>query len=106
MERRSFPFHLHEAPRDRALIVVPSPPLISHPQEDPPMRSGTAPGPVTGRNLIGGKWLPVDGSRFESHNPARLDEVLGAFPASSAEVAGRAVAAARAAFPGWRRTSR
>jgi aldehyde dehydrogenase (NAD+) len=70
------------------------------------MPSSTATGPVTGRNLIGGKWLPVDGSRFESHNPARLDEVLGAFPSSSPEVAGRAVAAARAAFPDWRRTSR
>jgi aldehyde dehydrogenase (NAD+) len=66
------------------------------------MRSGT----ITGRNLIGGQWLPVNGARFESHNPARLAEVLGAFPASTPEQAGRAVAAARAAYAGWRCTSR
>src|SRR5271165_5538104 len=70
------------------------------------MRSGSASGTLTGRNLIGGQWLPVNGARFESHNPARLDDVLGAFPASTPEQAAQAVAAARAAFPAWRRTSR
>jgi aldehyde dehydrogenase (NAD+) len=70
------------------------------------MRSGTAPAPLTGRNLIAGRWEPADGSRFASRNPARLNEALGEFPASSAEQAGRAVAAARAAYPAWRRTSR
>jgi aldehyde dehydrogenase (NAD+) len=70
------------------------------------MRSGTAPGPVSGRNYIGGQWLGVNGARFESRNPARFDEVVGAFPASTAEQAGKAVAAARAAYPAWRRTSR
>src|SRR5262245_18149606 len=61
---------------------------------------------VTGRHLIAGDWLPANGRRFESHNPARTDEVVGVFPRATAAEADRAVAAARAADPGWRRTSR
>ncbi|MCI0463564.1 MAG: aldehyde dehydrogenase family protein [Gemmataceae bacterium] len=61
---------------------------------------------VTGRHLIAGDWLPANGRRFESHNPARTDEVVGVFPRATAAEADRAVAAARAAYPGWRRTSR
>ena len=61
---------------------------------------------ITGRNLIAGRWQPANGARFESHSPARESEVLGVFPASGAEEARQAVAAARAAFPAWRRTSR
>jgi aldehyde dehydrogenase (NAD+) len=68
------------------------------------MPSGTA--PLTGRNLIAGRWEPANGSRFSSRNPARLSESLGDFPASTPEQAARAVAAARAAYPAWRRTSR
>jgi aldehyde dehydrogenase (NAD+) len=70
------------------------------------MCSGTAVGPIRGRNLIAGQWLPADGACFQSHNPAHIDEVVGAFPATTSDQAGRAVAAARAAFPAWRRTSR
>ena len=70
------------------------------------MSSATTAAPVTGRNLIAGNWKPPDGTHFESHNPARTDEVLGVFPASTPEEANRAVAAAREAFPAWRRTSR
>ncbi|HZY89730.1 MAG TPA: aldehyde dehydrogenase family protein [Gemmataceae bacterium] len=62
--------------------------------------------PVTGRNLIAGRWQPPDGHHFESHNPARSDEVIGRFPDSTPEEAGQAVAAARAAYPAWRRASR
>jgi aldehyde dehydrogenase (NAD+) len=62
--------------------------------------------PVTGRNLIAGQWLPATGARFESHNPARASEVIGVFPTGSAADADRAVAAARKAYPEWRRTSR
>jgi aldehyde dehydrogenase (NAD+) len=62
--------------------------------------------PITGRHLIAGQWLPTDGRRFESHNPARLDEVVGVFPSATPEQAGQAVAVAREAFPAWRRTSR
>lgn len=61
---------------------------------------------VAGRHLIGGQWQEAKGPRFESLNPARSDEVIGVFPAGSAQDANAAVAAARAAYPGWRRTSR
>jgi aldehyde dehydrogenase (NAD+) len=59
-----------------------------------------------GRNLIGGQWQPTKGGHFPSRNPARFDEVLGEFPKSTTDEAAKAVAAARAAFPAWRRTSR
>jgi aldehyde dehydrogenase (NAD+) len=55
---------------------------------------------------VAGSWQPANGAHFESHNPARTAEVIGAFPASTAAVADQAVAAARAAYPAWRRTSR
>src|SRR4051794_2264925 len=61
---------------------------------------------ITGRNLIAGRWLPVNGDSFESRSPARASEVVGVFPASGKASADEAVAAARAAYPGWRRTSR
>jgi aldehyde dehydrogenase (NAD+) len=61
---------------------------------------------VTGRNYIAGHWQSANGSHFESHSPARSDEVLGVFPASTPRQADEAVAAARAAFPAWRRASR
>jgi aldehyde dehydrogenase (NAD+) len=62
--------------------------------------------PVTGRHLIDGKWLPATGRTFASHNPARLDEVIGVFPQAGKEEASQAVTAARSAYPAWRRTSR
>jgi aldehyde dehydrogenase (NAD+) len=62
--------------------------------------------PVTGRNLMAGEWVALRGPRFPSHSPARTTEVIGEFPASTAADADAAVAAARKAFPEWRRTSR
>src|SRR5262245_34770025 len=62
--------------------------------------------PVTGRHLIAGKWLAPSGRTFNSHNPARLDEVIGVFPLAGADDAKQAVTAARNACPAWRRTSR
>ncbi|MBE1591768.1 aldehyde dehydrogenase family protein [Nonomuraea angiospora] len=55
-------------------------------------------------NLIGGRWVEGDGEEFADTNPARPSEVVarGRF-ASAAEVE-RAVAAARAAAPGWAAT--
>jgi aldehyde dehydrogenase (NAD+) len=61
---------------------------------------------VTGKNYIAGEWRPIRGRHLESHNPARWSEIIGQFPASSAEEANQAVDAARKAYPGWRRTSR
>jgi aldehyde dehydrogenase (NAD+) len=62
--------------------------------------------PVTGRHLIGGRWLAPAGEQFESHSPARQEEIVGVFPRARGEDAGQAVAAARNAFPAWRRQSR
>ncbi len=69
------------------------------------MRTSTTE-PITGHNLIAGQWLPADGARFESRSPARTSEIIGIFPSSTPADADRAVAAARRAFPDWRRTSR
>lgn len=60
---------------------------------------------LVGRHLIAGRWLPGDDT-FASRSPAHRGEVVGVFPADGAGRAGEAVAAARAAFPAWRRTSR
>jgi aldehyde dehydrogenase (NAD+) len=61
---------------------------------------------ITGRNLVAGRWRDASNGTFESHSPARLDEVIGKFPKASREEADEAVAAARAAYPGWRRAGR
>src|SRR5260370_24949391 len=64
------------------------------------------PATINGRNLIAGEWVAPRGPRFPSHSPARTTEIIGEFPASTAADADTAVAAARKAFPEWRRTSR
>ncbi|MFO0845082.1 MAG: aldehyde dehydrogenase family protein [Gemmataceae bacterium] len=61
---------------------------------------------IAGRNLIAGRWRDADGDRFESNSPADRGEVVGLFPSSGRATADEAVAAARAAYPAWRRTSR
>lgn len=61
--------------------------------------------PVRGRLAIAGEWVaPRDD--FPSTSPANLAEVVGTFPNATPEEVRAAVDAARAAFPGWRRTSR
>jgi aldehyde dehydrogenase (NAD+) len=70
------------------------------------MRTATTPSIVTGRHLIAGRWLTPEGRHFESRNPAHHEQVVGVFPEAGADEAGQAVAAARAAYPAWRRTSR
>jgi aldehyde dehydrogenase (NAD+) len=62
--------------------------------------------PIAGRHLLAGRWLASAAQAFASRNPARVDEVIGTFPVGDAKVAGDSVAAARAAYPEWRRTSR
>jgi aldehyde dehydrogenase (NAD+) len=66
----------------------------------------TSTAPLTGRNLIAGRWEAKANRSFESHNPARWQEIVGSFPRAGAAEADAAVAAARAAYPAWRRTSR
>ena len=52
---------------------------------------------------IDGAW--VDGAgRFENRSPINTDWLLGDFALASAEHVDQAVAAAKAAFPGWRDT--
>ncbi len=70
------------------------------------MTSTSAVRPLTGKHLVAGRWLPANGNQFESHNPAHWDEVIGVFPNAGAAEADLAVAAARDAYPAWRRTSR
>jgi aldehyde dehydrogenase (NAD+) len=70
------------------------------------MAVATPASPTTGNHLIGANRLRPSGAQFESRNPARLDEVVGVFPSATAQEAAAAVAAARHAFPEWRRTSR
>jgi aldehyde dehydrogenase (NAD+) len=60
---------------------------------------------VAGRLYVGGEWSPPRAD-LTSHNPARWAEAVGAFPQATASEVSAAVAAARAAFPAWRRTSR
>jgi aldehyde dehydrogenase (NAD+) len=62
--------------------------------------------PVAGRLLIGGEWKEPAGGRFESRSPSRQDEVVGVFPTATPAEADAAVAAARRAYPAWRRISR
>src|SRR5262245_8316420 len=61
---------------------------------------------VAGYHVIAGHRQAPTGPTFESRNPAHLDAVLGIFPRGATIDADQAVAAARAAYPAWRRTSR
>ncbi|MBS0211352.1 MAG: aldehyde dehydrogenase family protein [Planctomycetes bacterium] len=69
--------------------------------------ASTTQAPWIGRVLIGGHWQAGgNGSTFENRNPAQADEVLGVYPRCKGSEAAAAIEAARAALPGWRRTSR
>jgi aldehyde dehydrogenase (NAD+) len=62
---------------------------------------------MAGKNYIGGQWTAsATEETFESKNPSHKEEVVGVFPRSNQEDVARAVAAAREAFPAWRRLSR
>lgn len=57
-------------------------------------------------NYINGAFVaPRSGARFERRNPADTRDLIGRFPESDAADVGAAVAAARAALPGWRALS-
>lgn len=55
---------------------------------------------IEGRNLIDGQWVMGNGEAFASRDPALGDTVWQGKAASRADV-GRAVEAARRAFPAW-----
>ncbi|MGH9704365.1 MAG: aldehyde dehydrogenase family protein [Candidatus Acidiferrales bacterium] len=57
------------------------------------------------RNFINGNWTESNGRSVERRNPANLDEVVALIPLSTREEAREAIAAAKAAFLGWRNTT-
>ena len=69
------------------------------------MTQGTKTSQWIGRQFINGDWREA-AATLENRNPANFAEVLGLFPRGTAADAAAAVAAARKAFPAWRRTSR
>ncbi|HKA05627.1 MAG TPA: aldehyde dehydrogenase family protein, partial [Gemmataceae bacterium] len=68
------------------------------------MSAATA--PISGRHVIGGRALSDAAEAFESHDPSRWEQIVGTFPKGTPAEAKAAVAAARDAYPMWRRTSR
>ena len=59
----------------------------------------------TYHNYIDGKWVPSrSGEWRENRNPADTRDLVGRFPVSTTEDVDEAVAAAKAAFDGWRLT--
>lgn len=57
------------------------------------------------QNFINGEWKDAkSGQTFENRNPANWEEVIGTFPKSAEEDVNEAVAAAKAAWEGWRLT--
>lgn len=61
---------------------------------------------IAGKHFLAGRWTSNASDSFPSTNPAKLSESIGVFPRGTTADADAAVAAARAAFPTWRRTSR
>jgi aldehyde dehydrogenase (NAD+) len=60
---------------------------------------------TTFKNFIGGKWVaPKTGKTFPNRNPADQTDLIGEFPASDGRDVDAAVAAAKKAYDGWRRT--
>jgi aldehyde dehydrogenase (NAD+) len=60
--------------------------------------------PQTYNNFIGGRWVKSEsGETFASVNPANTKEVIGHFAASTPNDVKKAVDAAAAALPAWRR---
>ena len=53
-------------------------------------------------NFINGEWVSSRaGKTFEDRNPANSDELVGSFPASTADDVALAIQAAKDAFPKW-----
>ena len=54
------------------------------------------------QNLIGGEWIAAaSGKTFSTTNPADTRETVATYPHSAQADAQAAIAAAKAAFPGW-----
>ena len=58
------------------------------------------------RNYINGEWVAASsGEWLDDINPADTGDIVGRFPASTAQDAESAVRAAASSFPAWRKTS-
>ena len=56
----------------------------------------------TFKNLVNGEWLLASsGELFEDRNPADMQDVVGLFPKATVDDTRAAIAAAKAALPGW-----
>jgi aldehyde dehydrogenase (NAD+) len=65
----------------------------------------TAVFPNAHKNYINGEWVEALGKKgIENRNPANTDDLVGIFPASTAEDVNHAVEAAKGAFDKWRLT--
>jgi len=65
----------------------------------------TAVFPNAHKNYINGEWVEASGKKgIENRNPANTDDLVGIFPASTAEDVNHAVEAAKGAFDKWRLT--
>ena len=65
----------------------------------------TAVTPKVFKNYIDGEWIPArSGKAIEDRNPANSGELVGMFPASSADDVNQAIDAAKQAFKTWRLT--
>jgi len=65
----------------------------------------TAVTPKVFKNYIDGEWVPARGGKaIEDRNPANTGELVGMFPASSAEDVNQAIDAAKLAYKDWRLT--
>src|ERR1700735_3928532 len=68
-------------------------------------RMATAVAPKVFKNYINGEWVESrSGKAIENRNPANTNELVGMFPASSAEDADAAIDAAANASEKWRLT--
>jgi aldehyde dehydrogenase (NAD+) len=57
------------------------------------------------KNFINGQWVDSSSEKTTPNiNPANTDDIIGHAPQSTREEAQAAIAAAQAAFPGWRNT--
>jgi aldehyde dehydrogenase (NAD+) len=60
----------------------------------------------TYQNFMGGEWVAAkSGQTFKNFNPADSREFVAEYPLSNKEDAAAAIAAAKAAFPGWAATT-
>jgi acyl-CoA reductase-like NAD-dependent aldehyde dehydrogenase len=65
----------------------------------------TAVAPTVFKNFIDGEWVPSrNGKAIEDRNPANTTELVGMFPASTADDVNQAIDAAKQAFKNWRLT--